>query len=239
MEKIFDKLMSMLDKMPVYMQLIGLLIISFMVMAYKIFSNEKVQKSIIARLQKKIGKLTESDLSLHRLFDRKEVYQAAINNIKFNSSNKSIVFRKILTSKLEVDIRMAREFLEKNDFSKIDKNTLCSMMITQVNCMVKTYEAKAMEELRMYFGNLIGQNLFDFVMNNPGGFREKRVDRLNRIIFQIDEYLRNSQIFDNNVERIEYFFTEIQYALRISILEAEKMFDKLNGEIDKIVLPND
>ena len=98
MEKLLDKFMSLLDRMPVYAQIIGLFVLSFLIAAYKIFSNEKIQRTIITRFQKKLGKLTEKQLHLHRLFDRQEVYKSLINNIRFNSHNKTIVFRKIFLS---------------------------------------------------------------------------------------------------------------------------------------------
>jgi len=232
MEKIFDKFIKLLDNLPVYAQILGLVLLFFLFLVVRLFSSEKMQQMLIARFQKKMGKLTESHLQLHRLFTKEEIYQGYINNIQFSSTNKTTIFRSILKVKLETDILMAREFINKHDFDKIDKDTLCGLMMSTINCMVKNYEAKVMQNLDERYGTVNGQCAFDVVMNSPGGWREKRVDRLNRIIFQIDNYLRNSQIFDNNIERVEYFLSEIQYALRMSILEAEKMFENFKVNLD-------
>lgn len=130
---------------------------------------------------------------------------------------------------------MSKSFIDEKEIGEMDKNMLCTKMICYVNQIINSYDNKATELLQLHFGKDKGGGLFDFVMNSPGGFHEKRADRINRIIYQIDECLRNSQIFDNNIERVEFFLTEILYSLRISILDAEKMFSDLNGEIDKIV----
>ncbi len=239
MDAIFNKFFDLIDNLPIAFQAVALLILSLMIISYQLFSNKKVQRSIVLKIQKKLGYLTKDDLKAHNLFSRKDVYQNFINSIYFKSDNKTRIFRKILSVKLANDLILCADFVENVPFLEMNKNKLCNLMISEVNNIVRVYESDVLESLQRCYDNEKGTQLFDLVMNSPGGFREKRVDRLNRIIFQVDEFLRESQIFDNNIERVEYYLTEILYALRTSIFEAEKMFTGLNGEIDAIIDTDD
>ena len=237
MKDIFNKVMDIIDGFPPLLQLFALLVIVFLIPLYKIFSSKKMQTIILKRLQKKVGHLTENDLKLNKLFIKKESYKTIINNTRFDSPVKTKVFKIILHAKLDIDLKLSTEFIDNEHIEKIDQNLLCTGMISQVNKMVVEYERKVLDKLCITYGREKGDQLFDLVMNSPGGWRAKRIDRINRIIYQFDEYLRNSQIFDNNIERLEFFLSEIQYSLRISILEAEKLFKSLNGEFDSIIKP--
>lgn len=235
MERIFDKFFNLIDRLPLPYQFGALILLFSLIFVYKFLSNKKVQKSIIMRFQKTLGNMTEKDLQFHKLFEKKVVYKNLINNVKFDSVAKTNIFNIILTSKLNTDVRISKEFISNKENYTIDKSILCKRMIELINTLVVDYELKSMDELSFAYGEEKAVKLFDTVMNSPGGFREKRADRINRLILKIDEYLRYSQIFDNNIERIEYYLTEIQYSLRSTILEAEKSFQDLNGEIDKII----
>ena len=235
MEKIFEKFFVLIDKLPAPLQVVALLGMLVLVFVVMIVRSGRLKKFIVQKMMKKLGHISEKDLKVHSLFSRKEVYQNKIDNMRFNSCHKTKAFKIILTAKLNTDLKLAKEFISDVALFEMERGQLCSQMICFAKYIVESYEKEAKTKLALEFGKLAGEKLFDAIMNSPGGFREKRVDRLNRIISQIDEFLRHSQIFDNNIERIEYFLTEIQYALRVSILEAEKQFEKLNGEIDKIV----
>lgn len=234
-ETIFKKILSIIDKLPLPIQVFSLVMLGFVVLGYSLFKNEKVQKAIALKIQKKLNRITSDDLRSHKLFCRKGVYKNVIKNIKFESVNKTDVFQILLMSKLDNDIKLSTDFISDNKVFELSKFDLCAKMISQISKMVEEYEKDALGKLSIKYGAVKADKLFDVVMNSPGGFRESRADRLNRIITQIDEYLRTSQIFDGNKERVEYFFTEIHYALRMAIMEAEKTFSNLNGEIDKII----
>ena len=100
MEKIFDRIISWIDKLPVQMQILSLIVVTIFIIIYKIFSSDKMQRILILKMQSKLGKLTEKDLKAHNLFNRKEVYQNVIKNIKFESKNKTDIFKIILNLKL-------------------------------------------------------------------------------------------------------------------------------------------
>ena len=235
MGEVLKKLFTAIDKLPLSVQIIALLFIAAAIVAYRMLKNKKVQALLMAKLQKQIHKLNKEDLIEHRLFSKQAVYENFIDTIRFESVNKTNVFRKILEIKLSNDVNTCIKFFERTDLEKISQTELCTEMIRLVNIMAKVHEEKTLDSLKSYYGHDIGQKLFDYVMDTPGGWRHKRIDRMNRVIYQIDVYLRTSAIFDNNVERMEFFFTEIHYALRIAILESEKMFTKLNGQFDKLV----
>lgn len=235
MESFFDRILKLTEKFPPGVQLAILLGLTLMFIVYKVFTSEKVQRALALKIQKRLGAIQDKDLPVHRIFTRREIYQNAINQIHFESINKTCIFKKILSQKLESDLAISLNFVKTEKLMELTKDELCTKLVLLTGQMVKAYEEKALDELKMTYDIGRGQKIFDCIMNSPGGFREKRVDRINRIIFQIDEYLRNSQIFDNNIERVEYFLTEVLYALRTSIFEAERTFENLNGEIDKIV----
>lgn len=235
MEKIFDKLIEFIESLPPTLQVVSISVLAIIVMVYKLLTNSKIQQRLLLSLQKKLNKITSKELSSHRLFSRKSVYINTINNIKFSSKNKIEVFKIILKTKLDVDVEKTKAFIEDKKIYNLEINDLTDKMVCCINDMIQTYESESLDKLKILFGPDKAIKLFDTVMDSPGGFREKRCYRLNRLINQIDEYLRVSQVFDNNVERVEYFLTEVLYALRTSILEAEKVFYNLNGDIDKIV----
>ncbi|MCP4255516.1 MAG: hypothetical protein GY775_19345 [Candidatus Scalindua sp.] len=234
MEKYIDKLLLWIEKLPPTFQVIAVILLIITILIYRALSNAKIQKTIVLKLQKKLGKLSSTDLETHRIFSREEVYGNIIDNIHYDSKIKTKVFKVILKNKLQTDIEKTSNFVGKKGVFELDVNTLCNNMISEMNNMVKTYEKKSLEDLKKMFGPRKANALFDFIMDSPGGFREKREERLTRLICKVDNYLRTSQIFDNNIERVEFFLSEMLYALRVAILEAEKVFGKLNGEIDKI-----
>lgn len=234
MGKLIDRFIEVLDKLPVYAQVIGLFIVIVLIGLIRFLSNEKTKTLILNKLKRRVAKLTSKDLSMHRLFDKKEIYKSKIEQLKFSSPVKTEVFQIILTSKLETDIEMSKEFIGI-DVDKLSKTELCNMMISLTSTMISKYEEKAKIELINKYGGDLGHELFDYIMNQPDGFKAKRNQRLERIIYQIDEYLRYSKIFDTNIERIAHFLTEVLFSLRSAILDAEKMFSNMNGGIEKII----
>lgn len=234
MSKFAEKFIDVLDGMPTWVQVLGLFLIILLFGIIKFFSNPKTISALLNKVQSRVSKLTSKDLSNHRLFDKYDIYKSKISQLRFSSPVKTDVFQTILNAKLEIDLEMSKEFIDGN-LDKIDKTGLCNKMISQVNCMISKYEEKSSIDLINKYGEDLGHELFNFVMDNPGGFREKRDVRTERIILQIDEHLRYSKIFDSNIERVSHFLTEVLFALRSAILDAEKMFMDTNGQIDKII----
>ncbi len=239
MEKIFEKFLGIIETLPLVYKMITLILLLVAFIAYKIFSSEKIQRLVILKIYKKIGKYAREDLLIHPFFTRKQRFLNTISLMKFESENKTEIFKMLFRIKLNIDNKLSISYVENIDFNGISKHILVASMMSLVSEFIESYEKDFLESLQKKYNNEKGLELFNFIMNHPTGFRQKRVDRINRIVYQIDVYIRNSQIFDNNIERVVHFFNELLYALRISIFQAEKDFKDMNGHIDEIINKDD
>lgn len=235
MDKVLNKLLENVEKLPIPWQFVFLFTITFFISIRKILSNKKVQTFIMERLNNRVKSLSKGDLNLHDIFTKKNVLRNHINHIRFKEKEKTKVFHIILNSRMDTILKQVNLYLNKDEIYESHPKKLSSYILDILTSTVKLYDTVILDNLSKEYGESTAKDIFDFVMNRDGGFREYRADKINHLIYQVETYLPTSQIFDNNLERVEYFLSELYYVLRVIIIQTEKDFRDFNGHILKII----
>jgi len=235
MEKIIDFIIEFTKKLPITLQGLILLVLSSGFVFYKLFNNEKFRNMVFKRLAKRMNKITKMSLYTSQIFYRKEYFLQKIETIRFDDPYKTEVFKIILKAKLETDIRCITEFLDKGEYIDVSKEGLSTLLNSNVSRIIKAYDDEALKRLIKAFGEEKGVHLFDFVMSSEKGFRIWRYDRIEYLYSKINDVICTNRIYDNNLERVESYLVELQYALKEAVFSAEKTFESFNGEIKNII----
>lgn len=238
MDKLFDYFVTnIVPKFALTWQPIVIFIIMLIMALTKFLAKNSMHSAMIIRLQKWLHGMSKDDLLFNDFFFKDQEYLLRINQIFFDNDDKKLkakVFKIVLKAKLKSDLATVRDFLTAKEYDVSGSGILAHKFGSLVNRLINNADAEIRTELQKEYGNAIGGKLFNFIMFTKDGWAERRDERVEHLFAEID-ILRESNAFDNNIERTDHFISAINVALRSAIFTAERSFRIFNGGIAKIV----
>lgn len=227
-----------------------LFMFGFSFAVYKIvISTPEIKDAIAYWVSSKSYKIDTEKLKKHHIFLQQALMKNKVYSIIFkNEPLKSKVFQVFFATKLEVDIKKIKDFVE-TDFNKLNREELHIKMTFLIEEIRLAYNKEIKpklkqlceKELQQISGNKhtqkdvkeCSEKIFNYVMLSPKGYEEFRTYRIENLLSEL-ELLRESPIYDNNNERVYHFLDILNFTINKAILRAGKIFEDFNGGIDKI-----
>lgn len=215
----------------------------------KILSNEKIQGAIVYWFASRAYKVSIKDIKKHNIFSVKSKLKNKVDMLIFeNDPLKTKVFRAFYGTKLNVDIKLIKDFAN-SDFEKLEKIELHEKMTDLLDQMKIAFDNAVKPELQTLCENEISliagdnfnrsqaiecsKNIYEYVMFAPKGYDYSRAYRIESLLYDID-MIKESPIYDNNDERVFHFLSMLEHTIEKAIIRAAKIYQDFNGEIDGI-----
>lgn len=168
------------------------------------------------------------------LFSKSAFYLKKIESFKFFSDINSFLFRSFLQCKVKKVNTVMLKWLNDNK-THIEKYTVAQLHTifqTLVETMVESYEKAFFNLLVDKFQHVqAAKELYELIVPEFREFHRKNIETLSGQIALIP----NSLFLDDNYERISAFLTNLHWALKAGIFDAERMFAAKNGQAQKIL----
>lgn len=249
-ESTVNKIIDLLFSHGFWIGISALFIFGLMVASYKIVtSTPQIKEALAFWISSKSFKINTDKLRKHHIFLQQLLMKNKVYSIIFkNDPLKSKVFQVFFATKLDVDIKKIKDFVEI-DFEKLSRAELHLEMTNLIDDMRRTYNDEIKQrikelcekELSLITSNEFKQSeaiecsnkIYEHVMFSPKGYEEFRNYRIESLLFDL-ELLRESPIYDNNNERVYHFLDILNSSINKAVLRAGKIFEDFNGDIDKI-----
>lgn len=198
--------------------LIGVPVILF---SYRIYKSKELRDSLMTRFDSLI-KSCNIKFREHILFKSAGVYNNYIDSISFNSEIKNYIFKIILTEKKDTILSECEDFLNtyKNKEGDIEDN-----MFNLVNTIVDKYECRIKTKLIKRFkadGDIIYKNVY------YNRFRQYHQKNVLFIVTAIRSFTYSRLTKE---QKIYMLLNLIYTALELAILDCERVFDEMNGDL--------
>lgn len=222
-QKGIDYIINLLSTLPTGIQItIIVLLVPLFYIGYRCIKDKEFRKDLFKafKFRRRLVYKTRN----HDVFLTKSIHNQHINSIRFNDDIKNSVFKIILNNKVNTALDKLREFADQelDDIEDIDIK-----MIDVIDDIVQSYEQKIKTELIKQY-------------KEDGEFLYKRVYDDNFKIYHsinITYILKAVKMFSSSRLSINHkvyiFFNFINIALNQAVLDCEKLFDELNGELNK------
>ena len=224
MNKILDYVISVLSSVnPMYQLVIILLAAPLLFLLYKIIKNKEFRISFFNLIKTLKNKETIYNLKHHEIFLSKSIYSQYIQNITFNSCIKNHIFRLILEKKINVILVKLKKFLNQdlNDIEEIDIE-----MSSLIEEIVFEYEDDIKNQLLKKYKDDADFLYTKLYINN---FKTYHSNNITYILKGVKMFSK-SRLTNN--QKVYIFFNFIYLALDQAILDCEKVFDELNGDLN-------
>ena len=249
-ESTVNKIIELLFSQGFWIGIIALFVFGIMVGLYKIvISTPQIKEAIAFWVSSKSYKINIENLKKHHIFLQQSLMKNKVYSIIFKDEPlKSKVFQVFFATKLEVDIKKIKEFIE-TDFNKLKRVELHIKMTLLIEEIRLAYNEEIKPKLKELCEKELAQisennytqkdvqecseKIYDYVMLSPKGYEEFRTYRIENLLSEL-ELLRESPIYDNNNERVYHFLDVLNSTINKAILRAGKIFEDFNGGIDKI-----
>jgi len=249
-ESTVNKIIDLLFSQGFWIGVAGLFMFGLMIAFYKIVTTTpQIKEALAFWISSKSYKINIDKLRKHHIFLQQSLMKNKVYSIIFkNDPLKSKVFQVFFATKLEVDIKKIKDFIETN-FKTLTREELHLEMTNLVDDMRRTYNDEIKQkikelcerELSVITGDNFKQSdaiqcsekIYEHVMLSPRGYEEFRNYRIESLLSDL-ELLRESPIYDNNNERVYHFLDILNSSINKAILRAGKIFEDFNGEIDRI-----
>jgi len=162
----------------------------------------------------------------HFLFRSKGIYSIYINNITLDSKIKNNIFSIILGEKSASILTMCSKYI-KDNLPTINDIDLNLDLTTLMDTIVLDYEVKIKAILITEYKE-DGEFLYKYVYTD----RFKAYHNKN-LLFIVTTIAHFSQSRLTNEQKIYIFLNLTHTALELAILDCEKVFDEINGQLKK------
>lgn len=159
----------------------------------------------------------------HEIFLSRSIYAQYIGNIAFNNKLKNKIFGIILETKIDTVLANLKKF-NTNDFK--DEGNIDLRMLTLVDDIVHQYEEKIKCNLLKIY-----KEDADFLYEKiyQDNFKPYHSSNISYILKAVKLFAKSRL---SNNQKLYIFYNLSYIALDQSILDCEKLFDELNGDLD-------
>ncbi len=213
-------------------QIIMFILIGGFIMMYK---NAQFRDDVISVIRRLFRVENKTNLLNKRFFHSLAFYKTLINSIKFIDKHKTDVFIIILNNKIETVVEMVKKFIVEIDIN--DRETLISFnekLITNIENVITLYEERILAALVRKYGVDKGECIYTFAyVNGFKPYHEKNIEFIINVI--------NGMVVKNNnkIQILSFYVDILGVALDIAIADINKVFNKFNGQIKKIIEGNE
>jgi regulator of sigma D len=218
----------------------GLTMLSGLLLAI-IFMLQVIRSNALQlRLLRMLGylqyKMREKDLKNHHLFTFEFVHLQKIKRIKFKTTNNSILFKLLLTSKVESNTKVLLDILSENKIAEWRYYSKSKMRNFLNELVIKLQDDtnRIFHKKLVFTFNNISDELYDKVINKPGGFEDWRVIRIQQLYERINIILEQDMLYYDNYKIMIAFLTEIDFTTISAIEHTIEAFKAYNGDLDNI-----
>jgi len=219
-----EELLTLILSLDKYVQLAILLIVVLPTFVfYKLSKNPELRRDFFKWFRSHKVDTTYS-VRDHEIFISKPIYKLMISNISFNKDIKNSVFRIILNNKVDITIDALKDFVSE-DFT--DVTDIEARMNSFISSTVSIYETVIKDKLLTMYHDEDGSHLYKYLYESK--FKHFHNTNITYTIKGVMG-LANSRISNN--QKLYLFSGYIKTALDMAIVDCEKEFDKLNGELN-------
>ncbi|NHZ84403.1 MAG: hypothetical protein GWP19_00800 [Planctomycetia bacterium] len=201
-----------------------------------LLKNSTFRKMLENGVRKMFHYLTDKDVLLHPVFYNKKYYLNQLNNINFEGSGKTELFRILLEELIKCNIDLSFDFFKKSSLKKQTPQQVRNSMFDLLTKIKKQYEKNTREKFMALHGRIKGAKLFGLIYDSAKGFKKHHGNRLLFINENIERVLLSQS--KNSKDSIRTILTQIDIAVDLAILDCEDAFEDLNGDIEKLVNAN-
>ena len=222
--EVISNFLNLLQDMPIWFQGVIILLLSPIAFLAYFMIKYKGFRNVILEYIKNRQKETVYELKNHDIFLSKSIHLKYIENMDFNSKLKNDIFRKILTIKVNKVVDEINIFCKKN-ICKIKDIDL--LMTATIDKMVEGYEKEIYKALKTKY-----KDDADYLYNKiyTDNFKPYHNHNITYILKTINIY-SDSRLTNN--QKVYMFLNLLSIALDMAILDCERIFDKLNGSLNK------
>lgn len=222
--KWFEYLIGLLGAFTPFQQLVMVVFIApLLFITYRLIVNKEFRKDFFNMIK---GFKTETvyDVSDHEIFLTKAIFNQNIQNITFNKKIKDDIFKIILHTKINIVIDELKKFTNKNinDNDNIDKD-----MFEFLEVVEDKYEKKIKSEMLKKFKEDAD---FLYLKIYEDNFKQYHSSNITYILKAVKQFAQSRL---NNNQKVYTFLTLSYVSLDMSIIECERYFDSLNGDLDE------
>jgi hypothetical protein len=207
-----------------------------------LIKNESFRKHFILFFKNFFRSKSKISLLKHNLFFKKTFFLKAINNLHFESTLKTELFKIILTEKIKTALSLTEAFIKTID-CKLSDSELFFQCSENISNIISAYEESIEQAFVDYFfenkeltkkeAYIIARKEYEFIYATEDiGFKDVHGKNVNYILKSIEKNI-SSKAFTQK-QKLYFYLTAIDIALEISITDCENIFNKFNGEIDKL-----
>lgn len=225
-EKFFTYFMELLQNInPTVQFTLILLLAPFFFLLHKVITNKDFRAEFFDGIRRLRRKDTVFNIKNHEIFLTKSIYNNYISNITFNNEIKNVIFKIILQTKISVVISKLRKFINTKDILK--QEGIDILVLELIENIVDEYETLIKSKLlRRYKEDA------DFLYKHiyEDGFKVYHSHNITYILKGVKLFAKSRL---SNNQKVYIFFNFVYIALDQAILECEKIFDELNGDLNE------
>lgn len=234
MQQLFTYFLDLLKSLPIWMQLITIPIVVFTIILFK---SDKFRDAVFLGVKRLFYKLTQRNIKTSNLFVLYKQYLSDINRYTFSKDtntidkDKDFVFKTLLRLKVQIVVDKLKMFTSNRNIFSVSKYELFTMSFDLIYNMIECYEKAFKLEMIKRYGDAKGMKVYEFALSKFNEVHQPNIVGLDKRLINIS----NSNFLSNNRQRVSYLITEIHFALRMGLMDAEAAFNSINGTISKIV----
>jgi len=233
MKEYLSKWYMLMDTFPTSVKvmfyiLTGIILGFFFLMRFRKF-RDVVFEFTENRLKFSMMKISKA--ASHDLFYRQSYYDSIIRKINLHSDVKTFSFKAILGAKTETFISEMKKFSKDSSWKKFNNAKLFNLYVHHLNVSLDNYSNRVKAKYIEKYGDVRGKNLFNYIYTNY--FEPPQNERIEKIIEQIKGLTESN--FLSQSDKTVIFLTFVMYFLDTSVIDAEKTFQKFNGEPARII----
>ena len=212
-------------------------VFSFFTFIFGVFTfllkNATFRKMMLNGIKKTFHYLNDKDVLMHPLFYNKKYYLNLLNNINFESKNKTELLRILLTEKITASLEMTYDWVSKVKLKELSQLQLRNQLFDLIMRIINTYEKNTREAFIKLHGRDVGLKLFGLIYESENGFKAHHQNRVLFISENIERVLLSQS--KNKKDALRTILTQIDIAVDLAIVDCEEAFKALNGRIEDLI----
>jgi hypothetical protein len=235
MQKFIEYIINLFSQFKPHHQIgLVLLVGGLIFLGYNFVKNPAFRKSVLNFIVKGFKSFfNKTELSTHELFFRGAIYNRQILTVQFRSEIKTKLFQILLHEKTKSIIQISKKWLSELNYN-LSNELLIESMYTNLDSIIKDFEANLKKRYIEEIGEDKGKKALCFIYHKKAdGFKDIDADNLRFITSSILK-IGNSKAFTQK-QKIYHYFTLLELAIENAITDCEILFDKLNGDVDRLM----